>query len=234
MTIWILTLFPEYFHPFFKYGVSSRAFRKFKVKPVFLRQYAKHGKVDDNAYGGGPGMVMRADILEKALLEGVGQHLKGPLKERAKIICPSPQGTLWTDAYARKFAETSLQGERDLVFICGRYEGIDQRFMDKYVETQISLGDFILTGGELAVMSILDSSFRFIPSILGNQMSARDDSFSDGLLEGPLYTRPYDFHGQTVPDVLRSGDHTKILGHQKKQKIETTRRHRPDLWEKKS
>ncbi|MCY4524192.1 MAG: tRNA (guanosine(37)-N1)-methyltransferase TrmD [Halobacteriovoraceae bacterium] len=243
MKIHILSLFPQYFYPFLQYGISSKAFSKkeggdYQINLIQIRDYAdnKYGSVDDRPYGGGPGMVMRADILENTLLKGVVEKFGygENFKEKLKIICPCPQGESWNDANARKFARESLEGNRDLVFICGRYEGIDQRFIDLYVDLQISLGDFILTGGELAVMSILDSSIRFVSNILGNKNSATDDSFSEGYLEGPLYTRPSAWRGAKVPDVLLSGHHKHITDYKKKESRIITEKLRPDLQTRKN
>ena len=238
MRIYILSLFPEYFHPFLKYGISAKAFskergRNFKIHLIQIRDYVddKYRSVDDRPYGGGPGMVMRADILEKALLEGVVQNFGygKDFKNKLQVICPCPQGDIWNDVYAKKFAREFLEGELDLVFVCGRYEGIDQRFIDLYVDRKISVGDFILTGAELAVMSILDSSIRFVRGILGNKDSVVDESFADGYLEGPVYTRPLDWRGIKVPQVLLSGHHKNIANYKKEQSEKITGKLRPDL-----
>ena len=236
MKIWILSLFPEYFHPFLKYGISAQALsgkrgKDFQVHLIQIRDYAndKYRSVDDSPYGGGPGMVMRADVLERALLKGVVKHYGDDFKKMAKVICPNPQGRLWNDAKARKFAAEFLNGDGDLVFICGRYEGIDQRFIDLYVDEQISLGDFVLTGGELAAMAVLDSALRFVPTVLGNKESSKQDSFGDNCLEGPLYTRPSDFHGKKVPKILLSGHHQKIACYQREASRKITEELRPDL-----
>ena len=238
MNIWILSLFPEYFHPFLKYGISAQALSgkrggDFKIHLIQIRDYTddKYRSVDDRPYGGGPGMVIRADVLEKALLKGVVEHFGygEDFKEKLEIICPNPQGDLWNDHRARQFAKDSLAGKKDLVFICGRYEGIDERFIDLYVNRQISLGDFILTGGELAVMAVLDSALRFVPHVLGNKESSKDDSFSENFLEGPCYTRPFDFHGRKVPEILLSGHHQKIARYQREQRQKITEKLRPDL-----
>ncbi len=239
--IWIITLFPELFIPFFQHGIGASAFRgergrQFKINLIQLRDFSKsnYKGVDDTPYGGGPGMVIKADVLESALINGVvipGDYNENNIKNELEVICPGPRGIKWDNLVSRKFAENywGENSEKDLVFICGRYEGIDERFIEMYVDQQFSLGDFILTGGELAVMSILDSSIRFIDGSLGNQNGVDNESFEDHLLEHPQYTRPNQFHGLKVPDILLSGNHLKIKNYQKDEKIRLTKKHRPDL-----
>ncbi len=205
----------------------------FNIKIINIRDFAmtKYKSVDDTPYGGGPGMVMRADILENALLTGVvvaGKYGEN-FKERLNVICPSPRGQVWNNVEAKKMA-LKIKEEKDLVFICGRYEGIDERFLDKYVDQFISMGDFVLSGGELAVMTIIDSSMRFVPGVLLNQDSSVQDSFEDGLLECPQYTKPQEFSGVKVPEVLMNGNHKKIVEYQLDEKIKMTKKYRPDLY----
>lgn len=237
--IWILTLFPEYFRPLLECGISGSAFRgerseniKFEVNFVNIRDYSttKYRSVDDSPYGGGPGMVMRADILRDALMKGVFE--KGDYKSLndLHVIYTSPRGKVWSNKVAREFGTNVLGHEsKDVVFICGRYEGVDERFLEKYVNDYYSLGDFVLTGGELAVMTMLDSAVRFVPGILGNKLSSEYDSFEDGLIEYPQYTKPQDFEEMPVPDILMSGHHKNIEKWQKEQKLQMTRKWRPDL-----
>lgn len=237
--IWILTLFPEYFKPLLECGISGSAFRgerseslKFEVHFVNIRDYSttKYKSVDDSPYGGGPGMVMRADILRDALFKGVVEQGGYQSLEDLHVIYTSPRGTIWNNKVAREFGTEILSHpSRDVVFICGRYEGIDERFLEKYVNAYYSLGDFVLTGGELAVMTMLDSSVRFVAGILGNKLSSEYDSFEDGLIEYPQYTKPQDFEGMPVPDILMSGHHKKIQEWQKAEKLRLTRIYRPDL-----
>lgn len=237
-TIWILTLFPEYFKPLLECGISGSAFRgersedmKFEVKFVNIRDYSttKYKSVDDTPYGGGPGMVMRADILRDALIKGVVEaHGYNDVSE-LHVIYTSPRGRVWNNKVAREFGTSVLGGEKDLVFICGRYEGVDERFLEKYVNDYYSLGDFVLTGGELAVMTMLDSAVRFVPGILGNKLSSEYDSFEDGLIEYPQYTKPQEFEGMGIPVVLMSGHHKKIEEWQKEEKKRMTKKWRPDL-----
>jgi tRNA (guanine37-N1)-methyltransferase len=235
--IWILTLFPEYFKPLLECGISGSAFRgersenlKFEVQFVNSRDFSttKYKSVDDSPFGGGPGMVMRADILRDALVKGVVE--KGGYQNLSDltVIYTSPRGKVWNNKVAREFG-TKTMTEKDIVFICGRYEGIDERFLQKYVNEFYSLGDFVLTGGELAVMTMMDSAVRFVPGILGNKLSSEYDSFEDGLIEYPQYTKPQEFEGMGVPEVLLSGHHKNIEKWQLEQKKEMTKKLRPDL-----
>jgi tRNA (guanine37-N1)-methyltransferase len=242
--IWILTLFPEFFKPFLECGIAGAAFRgersedvKFELHFVNIRDYSqtKYKSVDDSPYGGGPGMVMRADILKDALVNGV--QLPGGYEslEKLHVIYTSPRGKVWDHKVARDFGVNHLgPSEKDLVFICGRYEGIDERFLENYVDGFYSIGDFVLTGGELAVMLMLDSAVRFVPGILGNKLSSEADSFEDGLLEYPQYTKPREFEGVEVPAILLEGHHRKIQDWQSEKKLEMTKVHRPDLLNKKA
>lgn len=237
--IWILTLFPEMFKPFLECGIAGSAFRgersedfKFEVNFVNIRDYSttKYKSVDDSPFGGGPGMVMRADILRDALVKGVQEAGGYHSLDQLEVIYTSPRGTVWNNKEARIFGSQLLgTGDKDLVFIAGRYEGIDERFITKYVTRFYSIGDFVLTGGELAIMTMLDSAVRFVPGILGNKLSSEDDSFEDGLIEYPQYTKPREFEGMEVPAILLEGHHKKIQEWQKSQKLQMTKTHRPDL-----
>jgi tRNA (guanine37-N1)-methyltransferase len=235
--IWILTLFPEFFQPLLACGIAGQALRgeraetiKFEVKIVNIRDWGmgNYHAVDDTPYGGGPGMVMRADVLAEAFKEGV--LIPGGYQDKSEftVIYTGPRGVPWNNQVARSFGEKTLT-DKDIVFICGRYEGIDERFLTHYVDQTFSLGDYVLTGGELAVMTMLDSSVRFVPGILGNKSSANEDSFEDGLLECPQYTKPREFEGAEVPEVLANGNHAKIKEWQQSQKELMTKTHRPDL-----
>ncbi len=238
--IWIITLFPEFFDPLLKCGIAGSAFRgersqaelTFEVICVNTRDYAttKYKSVDDSPYGGGPGMVMRADILRDALLKGVVEKGGYTSVDDLTVVYTSPRGKVWNNLVAREFGSSVLSHpQKDVVFICGRYEGIDERFIENYVDEFFSIGDYVLTGGEIAVMAILDSAVRFVPGILGNKLSSVEDSFEDGLLEFPQYTKPREFEGLQVPEVLLEGHHKKILEWQKEQKLLMTKKHRPDL-----
>lgn len=240
--IWILTLFPEFFEPLLKCGIAGQALRgerssdefQFEMNFINIRDFSttKYRSVDDSPYGGGPGMVMRADILRDALIKGVVEQQGYESLEDLHVIYTSPRGRVWDNQLAREFGTQILSSsEKDVVFICGRYEGIDERFLEKYVNAFYSIGDFVLTGGEIAVMTILDSAVRFVPGILGNKLSSEADSFEDGLIEHPQYTKPQVFEGMEVPEVLLNGHHKKIQEWQKEQKLLLTRKHRPDLLE---
>jgi len=239
--IWILTLFPEYFKPFLECGISGSAFRgersegiKFELHFVNIRDYSttNYKSVDDTPYGGGPGMIMRGDILRDALVKGVVEKGGYQGLQDLHVIYTSPRGRPWSNILAREFGMKTLSHpSKDVVFICGRYEGVDERFLEKYVNDYYSLGDFVLTGGEIAVMAILDSAIRFVPGILGNKLSSEYDSFEDGLLEYPQYTRPADFEGLPVPEVLLSGHHKKIQEWQLEEKKKMTKKWRKDLLE---
>lgn len=241
--IWILTLFPEYFKPLLDCGISGSALRgersediTFEVQLVNIRDYSttKYKSVDDTPYGGGPGMVMKADILRDALVKGVVEKGGYEGVENLLVVYTSPRGVVWNNKVAREFGTEKLSHPtKDLVFICGRYEGVDERFLEKYVNEFYSLGDFVLTGGELAVMTMLDSAVRFVPGILGNKLSSEYDSFEDGLIEYPQYTRPEVFEGMAVPDILLSGHHKKIEEWQKEEKKKMTQKWRKDLLGKK-
>jgi len=243
--IWIMTLFPEYFQPLSEYGVLGSALRnergdgsgEFELNTVQISDYSPKSfkGVDDSPFGGGVGMVMRADVLQEALLKGVVEKGNYQSVDDLHIVCPMPRGTVWNHQEAKNFARDylSFNEEKDIVFICGRYEGIDERFLIKYVDQFISLGDYILTGGELAVMTILDSSMRFVEGVLGNKLSAIEESFSDGMLEHALYTRPREFEGMPIPKEYLSGDHKKIDECKKSSKMELTKTFRKDLLERK-
>ncbi len=237
--IWILTLFPEMFKPFLECGIAGSAFRgersedlKFEVHFVNIRDYSttKYKSVDDSPYGGGPGMVMRADILANALVKGVQEAGGYSSLEQLHVVYTSPRGKVWNNKVAREFGTQILGGpDRDVVFIAGRYEGIDERFLSKYVNDYYSIGDYVLTGGELAIMTMLDSAVRFVPGILGNKLSSEYDSFEDGLIEFPQYTKPQSFEGMEVPEILLSGHHKNIEKWQLEEKLAMTRKWRPDL-----
>lgn len=242
--IWVITLFPDYFKAFAQMGVASSVMNSvwqerqeapFELKVLNLRDFVpgQYKSVDDTPYGGGPGMVMKADILKRCLDEGVLSHYPDRDRKNLHIVFPSPRGATWQQEMAKTWASHHLATDSscDLVFICGRYEGIDERFMQLYVDECISLGDFILTGGELATLAILDSALRFVPGVLGNKLSNTQESFYDGLLEWPQYTRPFVFEGLEVPKELMSGHHQKIEEYRNNQRKVLTQTCRPDLWQ---
>lgn len=238
--IWILTLFPEFFKPLLECGISGQAFRgerssdeiQFEINFVNIRDYSTNNykSVDDSPYGGGAGMVMRADILRDAFIKGVVEKGQYQSVDELTVIYTSPRGRVWNNKVAREFATSKFSKEsKDIVFVAGRYEGVDERFLDKYVDEFYSIGDVVLTGGEIAIMLMLDSAVRFAPGILGNKLSSETDSFEDGFIEYPLYTRPREFEGMSVPEVLVEGNHKKIEEWQTEKKRELTSIHRPDL-----
>jgi len=182
-----------------------------------------HHKADDAPYGGGPGMVLRVDVVAHAL-EAVFDRDAATLRESFPVILLTPQGEKFDQSVARE-----LSGAETLVFICGRYEGVDERVRRHIAGREISLGDFVLAGGEIAACAVLEAVVRLLPGVLGNEESLAEESFAAGLLEYPQYTRPAEFRGWRVPDVLTSGDHGRIKAWRDEQALERTRERRPDL-----
>ncbi|CAK6472312.1 tRNA (guanine-N(1)-)-methyltransferase [Peribacillus frigoritolerans] len=223
MKIDVLSLFPEMFEGVFGSSILKKAAEKQAVSynVTNFRDYAdnKHSTVDDYPYGGGAGMVLKAQPIFDAVEALKGQ---GELTPRVVLLCP--QGERYTQKKAEEFAE-----EEHLIFICGHYEGYDERIREHVVTDEISIGDFVLTGGELGAMVIIDSVVRLLPGVLGNVDSPILDSYSSGLLEHPHYTRPADFRGMKVPDPLISGNHKKIDEWRMKESLRRTWIRRPDL-----
>ncbi len=215
----VLSLFPEMFEPI-KTSIIGRAEKKkaIEINLINIRDFSKdkHKKVDDTPYGGGAGMVLRPDVVYDAYNSILD-------KENAKVIFLSPQGTRLTH---KKVVE--LSKAKHLILLCGHYEGIDQRVLDKIVDEEISIGDYVLTGGELPAMVLIDSVSRFVGGVLGNG-SNEEESFADGLLEYPQYTRPDEFLGRQVPEILITGDHAKINKWRRKESLRNTFLKRPDL-----
>ncbi len=223
----ILTLFPGMFDGPFGDSIIKRAVDKglISIRLVNFRDFTddKHRTVDDSPYGGDPGMLLKPEPLSKAIAAS-----RERLSDMApKVVCLSAQGVPFTHDLAG-----SLSTERALVLVCGRYKGIDQRVMDRYVDTEISVGDYILSGGEIPAMIVVDAVTRLIAGVLGNSESAGKDSFFNGLLSPPQYTRPEVFEGMKVPEVLLSGHHENIRNWQQEQAKMLTRDRRPDLWDK--
>lgn len=223
MRVDVLTLFPEAFVGPLDVSIIKRA-REDGLLDLHLhniREHAtdKHKSVDDYPFGGGQGMVMRVDVLDRAL-----EHVKGLAPTPAVVVYMSPAGEVLNDRLVRELATN----ER-LILISGRYEGVDQRFIDHCVDREISIGDYILTGGELPAMVLIDAVARHIPGALGDEMSPEEESFADGLLEHPQYTRPAEYKGWEVPEVLLSGHHANIEKWKRQQRVERTRVRRPDL-----
>src|SRR5690625_2977384 len=223
MHIDILTLFPDMFTSVLDSSILKKAQSKeaFTYDLMDFRKYSnnKHHKVDDYPNGGGAGMVLTPQPIFDAV-----EAISSSNKTSPRIILMCPQG----ETYTQKKAE-ELSREDHLIFICGHYEGYDERIREQLVTDEISIGDYVLTGGELGAMVVIDSVVRLLPNVLGNDESATEDSFSTGLLEHPHYTRPADYRGMTVPDVLLSGHHEKIKEWRMKESLRRTYKRRPDL-----
>lgn len=223
----VITLFPELFGPFQAAGVTRRAFGDdgIAVKTWPLRDFADNAyrRVDDRCYGGGPGMVMLVEPLERALTAVRGAQAEADVA-RTPVVLFSPAGAPLTQARVQALAASA-----GAVLVCGRYEGIDQRFIDRHVDEEISLGDFVLSGGEIAALALMDAVARLQPGVLNDQASHQNDSFSDGLLDCPHYSRPERLGADAVPAVLMSGHHAEIARWRRHQQLELTVRRRPDL-----
>ena len=218
----VLTLFPEMFEPM-KQSVIGRAIQKnlLEINLINIRDFSKdkHKKVDDTVYGGGAGMLMKPDVVYDAF--------KSVKSEKSKVIYLSPQGK----TLCQNKVEELAQNEEHLILLCGHYEGIDQRVIDKIVDEEISIGDYVLTGGEIPAMVLIDSVARYIDGVITGE-STSEESFSGGLLEYPQYTRPEEFEGMKVPEVLQSGHHENINKWRRREAIKVTYNKRPDLLKK--
>jgi tRNA (guanine37-N1)-methyltransferase len=224
----ILTLFPEMFPGPLEYSLSGKALleKKWSYETYDIRAFGQgvHKSVDDTPYGGGAGMVMRADIIEKAFLS---------IKKPGRKVFLSPRGRVFNQALAEEFIK-----EESLTLLCGRYEGIDQRVIDTYGFEEVSVGDYVLSGGEPAALILMDACIRLLPGVMGNEATISEESFSNGLLEYPHYTRPnkwedVDGNIHKVPDILKSGNHKKIMEWRYEQSLKLTALRRPDLLSKK-
>jgi len=225
LKIKILTIFPEMFESVMNASILGRAREQglIEVECIDIRPFSdrKHKNTDDYPFGGGAGMVMLAQPIMDAMKAAMGENFHG------KRIYMGPRGTTLTTAKARELAT-----EEELILLCGHYEGVDQRALDACIDEEISIGDYILTGGELAAMVLMDCVARFIPGVLGSAESPEEESFSDGLLEYPQYTRPRELNGMEVPEVLLSGDHARIKAWRRQESLRATKKFRPDLLEK--
>jgi len=221
----ILTLFPAMFEGPLTESIIRRALERglLEIRLHQIRDFAtdRHKVVDDAPYGGGDGMVMKVEPIA-ACIEAVKVE-----RPNARVILTTPRGRLFDDAAARELAQ-----EDEVIVICGRYEGVDERVRELFVDDEFSIGDVVLTGGELAAMVMVDATARFIPGVLGSPGSAEMDTFSNGLLEYPHYTRPAEFRGSTVPPVLLSGNHAEVARWRRRKALEKTLRTRPDLLER--
>lgn len=222
LNVTVLTVFPELFPGFLGYSLTGKALeeQKWQLQAVNIRDYAfdRHKSVDDTPCGGGAGMIMRPDVLGRAI---EANHTRG------RIIYMSPKGRPLTQKLVHE-----LSREEELTIVCGRFEGIDERVIEAYNVEEISIGDYILTGGEQAAQIMLDAVVRLLPGVLGNEASLEDESFENFLLEYPQYTRPTEWEGRSVPEVLLSGHHRKIADWRREQAEIATKAKRPDLFKK--
>ncbi len=223
MKFYILTLFPEMVMQGLSTSIIGKAAKKgiLTIEAVNIRDYTrdKHLKVDDYPYGGGAGMVMQAQPIFDAY-----QGIRDKIGHKPRTIYLTPQGPLFHQAMAKEMA-----GEEELVLLCGHYEGVDERVLEEIVTDYVSVGDYVLTGGELPAMVMVDAISRMVPGVLTNQESGETESLEGGLLEYPQYSRPREWMGREVPEVLMSGDHVKIQAWRREQSILRTKKHRPDL-----
>lgn len=226
MNFYVLTLFPEMIMDGLKTSITGRAIEtgKINIEAINIRDYTneKHGHVDDYPYGGGAGMVMQAEPVYNAYMA-----LCDRIGKKPRVVYMTPQGRTFKQQIAREFSQYE-----DMVILCGHYEGIDERILEMIVDDYISIGDFVLTGGELPAMAVIDAVSRLVPGVLNNDESAEEESFSNDLLEYPQYTRPAEFMGMKVPEVLLSGHHKNIEAWRLEQAVKRTRKMRPDLYEK--
>lgn len=229
MKIDVLTIFPEFFDTVFDFGIIRRAklAEIVEINVHDIREYAvdKHKMVDDRPFGGGDGMVLKPEPIFAAIDNLVGTGNRDAYPPKTKVILLSPQGKPFVQATAQLLA----QDAEYIVLICGRYEGVDERVNEALVTDEISIGDYVLSGGEPAAIVVVDSIVRLLPNALGSETSAVNDSFSDGLLDCPHYTRPAEFRGMTVPEVLLNGNHAEIEKWRKEKALEKTKLNRKDL-----
>ncbi|MHA1128125.1 MAG: tRNA (guanosine(37)-N1)-methyltransferase TrmD [Alphaproteobacteria bacterium] len=221
----VLTLYPDMFPGILGHSLTGRALQEglWALDPIDIRMFAhgKHRNVDDTPAGGGAGMVLKADVVGRAI-----DHAdKGESREDWPVIYLSPRGKPFDQAMARRFSKA-----KGITLLCGRFEGVDQRVLDARDVEEVSLGDFILTGGEIAAQALIDATVRLIPRVLGNAESTEEESFSHGLLEHPQYTRPTEWEGRTIPEILLSGHHANIAKWRADQSEAITKERRPDLW----
>jgi tRNA (guanine37-N1)-methyltransferase len=223
----VVTLFPEAFPGTLGLSLTGRALDLglWALEPIDLRRFGegRHRNVDDTPAGGGAGMVLRADVVARALAEAA----RGTPADRARwpVVLLSPRGRPFTQALARAWA-----GAEGITLVCGRFEGVDERVIEHFGLDEVSLGDFILTGGEIAAQALIDATVRLIPRVLGNQVSTEEESFSEGLLEFPQYTKPPLWEGRAIPELLLSGHHAQIADWRRGMAERLTRTRRPDLW----
>ena len=224
----IITIFPDYFRAPFDYGIirRARAAGLVTIEAHDLRTWTsdKHHVVDDRPFGGGDGMVIKPEPIFAAVESLTGANRRETVPREARVVLLSPQGRPLTQAAAAEFAKCG-----QLVLICGRYEGVDERVADALITDEISIGDYVLSGGEPAALIIIDTTVRLLPGALGSETSAATESFSDGILDYPHYTRPPEFEGMRAPEVLLTGNHAEIARWRREAALEKTKRNRPDL-----
>jgi tRNA (guanine37-N1)-methyltransferase len=225
----IITIFPDFFREAFDYGIirRARAAGLVEINAHDLRQWThdKHRQVDDRPFGGGDGMVLKPEPLFEAVEDLTGAGERGSFDKATRVVLLSPQGRVLTQSVAQELATEAVR----IVLICGRYEGVDERVAEALVTDEISIGDYVLSGGEPAAIVLVDAVTRLIPGALGSETSAVNESFSEGLLDYPHYTRPPDFRGMKVPEVLLSGNHQEIARWREERARLKTERNRPDL-----
>jgi len=225
----IITIFPEFFREAFDYGIirRARAAGLVETKAHDLRHWTsdKHHVVDDRPFGGGEGMVLKPEPIFAAVQELTGSAGREQFPPQTRVVLLSPQGRVFTQELAQDLSQNAAQ----IVLICGRYEGVDERVGEALATDEISIGDYVLSGGEPAAVVVIDTVTRLIPGALGNETSAANDSFSAGELDHPQYTRPTEFAGLTVPEVLLTGNHGEIARWRREAALRKTRRNRPDL-----
>ena len=232
MKIHVLTIFPEFFREVFDFGIIRRAqiAELVEINVVDIREFTtdKHRMTDDRPFGGGDGMVFKAEPIFNAIENITGTTAREQYPPRTRVVLLTPQGRPFMQAAAKEFAEEV----DNLILICGRYEGVDERVNEALVTDEISIGDYVLSGGEPAAVVITDAIVRLLPGALGSETSAENDSFSNGLLDYPHYTRPADFRGMKVPEVLLNGNHAEIEKWRRQKALEKTRKCRQDLLNK--
>lgn len=232
MKIHVLTIFPEFFREVFDFGIIRRAkaseIVEINIHDIRFFATDKHRMTDDRPFGGGDGMVFKAEPIFNAIEKILGTTERENYAPKTKVVLLTPQGRQLKQAVAKEFADEV----ENLVIICGRYEGIDERVNEALVTDEISIGDYVLSGGEPAAIVLVDAIVRLLPNALGSETSAENDSFSNGLLDYPHYTRPADFRGMKVPEVLLNGNHAEIEKWRKEKALEKTQKFRQDLLNK--
>ena len=225
----IITIFPEFFREAFDYGIirRARAAGLVETKAHDLRRWTsdKHHVVDDRPFGGGQGMVLKPEPIFAAVGELTGSGKREDYSPQTRVVLLSPQGRVFTQELAQDLSQSASQ----IVLICGRYEGVDERVSEALATEEISIGDYVLSGGEPAAVVMIDAVVRLLPGALGNETSTANESFSEGLLDHPHYTRPTEFSGLSVPDVLLTGNHGEIARWRREAALKKTQRNRPDL-----